>query len=97
MWLSITFSYVIAGWVTLLCAAWIAPTRKRSVAYVGYLVFLVLSLPLLGRMLVARGVDTIVAMLSLWLIVVVAVAPVVPAVKRVWGTPARARPTADRR
>jgi len=87
-WLTIAVSYVIAGWVTLLSSAWIAPARKRSVVYAGYLVFLLVSLPLSGRMLVARGVDTTVTMLGLWGIVVVAVAPIFRVVQRVWGAPA---------
>jgi hypothetical protein len=92
IWLGIALSHVIAGWAALLCGAWIAPARKRSVTYVGYLVFLVLSLPLAGRMLIARGVDTVAAMVGLWFIVAAAVAPVLWVVQRVWGAPARTRP-----
>jgi len=94
MWLRIVFSHAVAGWAALLCSAWIAPARKRSVAYVGYLVFLILSLPLSGRTLTAHGLDTAGAMMGLWLIVAAAVAPAPWVVQRIWGQ-ARRRTSQD--
>ena len=84
-WLSVAFSHVIAGWVALFCCAWIAPSRKRSVAFAAYLVFLVLALPLSGRMLVARGLDTAIGILALWLAVAAGVGPAVWVAERLLG------------
>jgi len=94
MWLSIAVSFVIGGWVTLLFSAWMAPARKRSVAYAAYLVLLVLSLPLAGRMLIARGPDTAIAIVGLWLVVAAALGPAPWVVQRIWRSP-RAHPPAS--
>ncbi len=83
-WRYIAISFVITGWVVVLSSAWIAPTRKRKAAFASYLAFLFLSLPLSGRALVARGLDTSTIMLGIWLIITVAVAPAFWSIERIW-------------
>jgi hypothetical protein len=95
MWLSIAMSFVIAGWVTLLFSAWMAPARKRSVAYAAYLIILVLSLPLAGRMLIARGPDTAIAIVGLWLVVAAALSPAPWIVQLIWRSSQPAPPSSE--